>query len=129
VVGALLFLLGLLALLVKETETITITATATPGGSRVNINGTATPDLVARLTAALAAAGAQTSPGVAPTAPGAPAVPAAPVAPMAQAAPAAPAVAAGWHPDPMGRFEQRYWDGAAWTEHVTRAGQQSTDPV
>ena len=34
-----------------------------------------------------------------------------------------------WHPDPTGRFELRYWDGALWTEHVTRNGEQSTDPV
>ncbi len=33
---------------------------------------------------------------------------------------------AGWYPDPSGRFEQRYWDGAAWTEHVVSGGQQST---
>ena len=44
-------------------------------------------------------------------------------------APAAePAVPAGWYADPSGRFELRYWDGAAWTEHVSRAGQQFTDP-
>ncbi len=34
----------------------------------------------------------------------------------------------GWHPDPFGRFESRYWDGAQWTEHVARAGQTSVDP-
>jgi hypothetical protein len=45
------------------------------------------------------------------------------------AAPAAEsAVPAGWYADPSGRFELRYWDGAAWTEHVSRAGQQFTDP-
>jgi hypothetical protein len=38
------------------------------------------------------------------------------------------AVPAGWYADPSGRFELRYWDGAAWTEHVSRAGQQFTDP-
>ena len=44
-------------------------------------------------------------------------------------APAAePAVPAGWYADPSGRYELRYWDGAAWTEHVSRAGQQFTDP-
>jgi hypothetical protein len=37
-------------------------------------------------------------------------------------------VPAGWYADPSGRFELRYWDGAAWTEHVSRAGQQYTDP-
>ncbi len=45
------------------------------------------------------------------------------------AAPAAEsAVPAGWYADPSGRFELRYWDGSAWTEHVSRAGQQFTDP-
>ena len=34
-----------------------------------------------------------------------------------------------WHPDPTGRFDLRYWDGALWTEHVTRGGEQATDPV
>ena len=43
------------------------------------------------------------------------------------AAAAAPAVPAGWYADPAGRFELRYWDGGAWTEHVSRAGQQFTD--
>ncbi len=48
----------------------------------------------------------------------------------AAAAPAAasPAVPAGWYADPAGRFELRYWDGGTWTEHVSRAGQQYTDP-
>jgi hypothetical protein len=44
------------------------------------------------------------------------------------AAAATPAVPAGWYADPAGRFELRYWDGATWTEHVSRAGQQYTDP-
>ena len=35
---------------------------------------------------------------------------------------------ADWYPDPSGRHEVRYWDGNAWTEHVSRAGQQYTDP-
>ena len=29
---------------------------------------------------------------------------------------------AGWYPDPVGRHEQRYWDGAAWTTIVAAAG-------
>jgi hypothetical protein len=41
---------------------------------------------------------------------------------------AAPAVPAGWYADPAARFELRYWDGSTWTEHVSRAGQQFTDP-
>jgi hypothetical protein len=49
--------------------------------------------------------------------------------PVAEAAPAVEsAVPAGWYADPSGRFELRYWDGTAWTEHVSRAGQQFTDP-
>lgn len=38
------------------------------------------------------------------------------------------AAPAGWYPDPAGRYELRYWDGSQWTEHVSRAGQQYTDP-
>ncbi len=45
-----------------------------------------------------------------------------------QPAAATPAVPAGWYADPAGRFELRYWDGGTWTEHVSRAGQQYTDP-
>lgn len=41
---------------------------------------------------------------------------------------AAGAAPAGWYADPSGRFELRYWDGGQWTEHVSRAGQQYTDP-
>jgi hypothetical protein len=53
----------------------------------------------------------------------------APAAGAYNPAPAAsPAVPAGWYADPAGRFELRYWDGSTWTEHVSRAGQQYTDP-
>jgi hypothetical protein len=48
--------------------------------------------------------------------------------PAEAATPTAPAVPAGWYADPAGRFELRYWDGGTWTEHVSRAGQQFTDP-
>jgi hypothetical protein len=44
------------------------------------------------------------------------------------AASAGGAAPAGWYADPSGRFELRYWDGSQWTEHVSRAGQQYTDP-
>ena len=50
------------------------------------------------------------------------------VSPAAATPAAAPAVPAGWYADPAGRFELRYWDGSTWTEHVSRAGQQFTDP-
>jgi hypothetical protein len=55
--------------------------------------------------------------------------------PTAEPAPAVAervAVAAAdpdWYPDPTGRYEQRYWDGSHWTEHVTVAGQQGVDPL
>ncbi|WP_223625674.1 DUF4041 domain-containing protein [Microbacterium sp. EST19A] len=35
----------------------------------------------------------------------------------------------GWHPDPSGQFEQRYWDGAVWTEHVFAGGAQTVAPL
>jgi len=67
--------------------------------------------------------GAAETPAEAPTAEAAPAEQASETAPAADAA-----VPAGWYADPSGRFELRYWDGSAWTEHVSRAGQQFTDP-
>jgi hypothetical protein len=56
-------------------------------------------------------------------------------APASVAAPASasigdtPNVPADWHKDPSGRFELRYWNGTAWTEHVATGGKQSIDPV
>lgn len=41
---------------------------------------------------------------------------------------AAAAAPAGWYADPANRYELRYWDGSQWTEHVSRGGQQFTDP-
>ena len=37
--------------------------------------------------------------------------------------------AANWYPDPTGRHEHRYWDGNAWTDHVSDRGVTGTDPV
>ena len=66
------------------------------------------------------------------TAPQAPAFAAAPPASAAPAPPAPPVASAagapaGWHPDPSGRHEQRYFDGSTWTEHVSTAGVAGTD--
>ena len=66
-------------------------------------------------------------PGV--TAPGfglTPHAPWAPTAPLAggRAAPVAPA---GWHPDPTGRHQYRWFDGVLWTNHVGDDGVASTD--
>jgi len=35
----------------------------------------------------------------------------------------------GWHPDPMGRNEQRFWDGANWTHRVANQGVSSIEPA
>src|SRR3954447_21639399 len=35
----------------------------------------------------------------------------------------------GWHPDPLGRNEHRYFDGERWTDHVANQGEASVDPV
>ena len=35
----------------------------------------------------------------------------------------------GWYPDPAGVGDTRYWDGASWTERVTRAGDVSASPI
>jgi uncharacterized protein YxjI len=36
---------------------------------------------------------------------------------------------ANWFPDPNGRHQHRYWDGTAWTDHVSDNGITSIDPV
>jgi hypothetical protein len=53
IVGFLFFLVGLLALLVKNTETLTLTLTPEEGGTSVTMSGVATPEMVTRLAAAL----------------------------------------------------------------------------
>lgn len=98
---------------------------ATPAAATATQTGVVTPG-------AQSAPAAATQPqAVAPVAVAPAAVAPVAVAPAAATpAPAAvaPAVPAGWYADPAGRFELRYWDGGTWTEHVSRAGQQFTDP-
>lgn len=36
---------------------------------------------------------------------------------------------AGWHPDPFGKHEVRFFDGVEWTANVADNGQQAEDPV
>ena len=36
---------------------------------------------------------------------------------------------AGWHPDPSGRHEMRYWNGSGWTDDVSDAGVAAKDPA
>lgn len=35
----------------------------------------------------------------------------------------------GWHEDPSGRFEYRWWDGENWTDQAARGGQVVHDPM
>ena len=35
---------------------------------------------------------------------------------------------AGWYPDPNGSAQQRYWDGAQWTEHYAAPAAQGAPP-
>lgn len=35
----------------------------------------------------------------------------------------------GWYPDPAGRFQARYWDGAWWTHRVASRGVEAVDPL
>ena len=35
--------------------------------------------------------------------------------------------APGWHPDPTGRHEFRYWDGRGWTDRISDRGNEATD--
>jgi len=43
--------------------------------------------------------------------------------------PTADPPAADWYPDPYGRHERRYFDGARWTERVATRGRQAVDPA
>ncbi|MEO7398705.1 MAG: phospholipid scramblase-related protein [Ilumatobacteraceae bacterium] len=36
---------------------------------------------------------------------------------------------ANWYPDPVNRHQLRYWDGAAWTDHVSDNGVAGVDPL
>lgn len=49
--------------------------------------------------------------------------------PPAGPPPLTPATVEGWYRDPFARYEQRYFDGNAWTAHVSTAGTQGVDPV
>lgn len=53
VIGILAALIGLLALLYKNTETLTITLAPTEGGTRVTVSGIATAEMLTRISSAL----------------------------------------------------------------------------
>ena len=144
IIGAFLCLIGLLVLLYKQTETLTVTATEGPDGTKVDIAGTGSTELVGRLNALLSglpgarqtvAAYAAPSPvGTVPAPPAPAPVPAPPSAPAASGSTLAnlapPAnTAAGWYSDPAGHHELRYWSGSAWTEHISDNGTPGTDTL
>jgi hypothetical protein len=85
-------------------------------GTLVNMHGASAPDR----TVALDDEGEPIAPPVSTPAPP-------PPPPSTAPAPLAPGTPADWMPDPTGRFEHRYWDGARWTEHVVANDQQTTD--
>lgn len=35
----------------------------------------------------------------------------------------------GWYPDPLGRYEHRYWNGQRWTADVSTGGQRQVDHI
>ena len=35
----------------------------------------------------------------------------------------------GWFPDPLERYEHRYFNGSSWTSDVSTGGQRSVDPL
>lgn len=37
--------------------------------------------------------------------------------------------AAGWYPDPYGRFQERHWDGTSWTARVRTGTDETVDPL
>jgi hypothetical protein len=48
--------------------------------------------------------------------------------PASAATPVASVAAPGWLADPSGRHQLRYWNGIAWTEHVSDNDVVTTDP-
>jgi len=82
----------------------------------------------AEVPASAAATAATTTPASTAAPAAAAATPAVASSTSSASTPAASAAPAGWYADPSSRYELRYWDGSQWTEHVSRAGQQFTDP-
>ena len=58
-----------------------------------------------------------------------PQYPSAPPLPYQPGGGGPPVREAGWHPDPLGRHQYRYWDGTNWSDHVADNGVTSWDPV
>lgn len=67
-------------------------------------------------------------PPVPPQVPSAP-PPVPPQVPSAPPPTPAPEPAGAWHPDPFGRYQLRWFDGAQWSANVSTNGVTSTDPA
>lgn len=93
----------------------TVAATADPAAGLGNYGSTASYDSGASIAAAASEVAAEPQQQAA-------------VETQQATAAAASAAPAGWYADPSSRYELRYWDGGQWTEHVSRGGQQFTDP-
>lgn len=100
-----------------------LTTMSTQGWDVVNIVSTGT-DLIAYLArtrpGAAVSASVGTSASMAESAAG--------WASTSSPATTAATIPADWYKDPSGRFEYRYWDGAKWTDNVSRAGVTYKDP-
>ncbi|HUZ10804.1 MAG TPA: DUF2510 domain-containing protein [Acidimicrobiales bacterium] len=66
------------------------------------------------------------SPDAPPTTSGRPATPAEPSSSADQGL-ARVGIPPGWMVDPSGRYEERYWSGTVWTEHVRTNGVPASD--
>jgi hypothetical protein len=100
-----IFVFSLLFLLVRQEEALAITVVPDGSGARVDVQGFTSADMTGRITAIVSSLGGQMLVGGAPTWSPAGATMSPP----------------GWHPDPADRTKLRYWDGNAWTHHVTDA--------
>ena len=48
---------------------------------------------------------------------------------MTDTAPATSSIPAGWYPNPQNPAQQRWWDGAQWTDHVSAPAYSAAMPV
>ncbi len=135
--GLLLAMVGMLGLLGGGIVDV-VTSRRTGTAARTTTTGWATPTgwaPPAATTAPPESTAPSTPAGTAPWAADLPVAPQQPTQPVPQQAPAeqvrAPAgqFPAAWHPDPMRRYEFRYWDGTRWTEHVSTGGRVGSDPI
>lgn len=102
---------------------IQLTTLSTQGWNVVNIVSTGT-DLIAYLSRVQANTATSPTPAVSGSSDSAIGWATA----ATQSIPAQAVAPAKWYPDPSGRYEYRYWDGAKWTDDVSRAGIVYKDP-